>query len=199
MEIWQELSIFQTTSQRLADQVRTIMKKGWFSELEIIEIHQKINDQERRNTLPDTAHINKWKTAHPKWTNFGKWKPHPRKHYPTKQPNTNTRTKVNFKKFKENFKQWKKPTLPSLRNIEWRIVKAETNKVNPVLTYIPTNNITFKWTNLCWSKISLRKHWDPLKKHGSKVKTRMGISTRNSDKKPTKTNESGKTKKKTLK
>ena len=39
MEIWQELSIFQTTSQRLADQVRTIMKKGWFSELEIIEIH----------------------------------------------------------------------------------------------------------------------------------------------------------------
>ena len=59
MEIWQELSIFQTTSQRLADQVRTIMKKGWFSELEIIEIHQKINDQERRNTLPDTPNINK--------------------------------------------------------------------------------------------------------------------------------------------
>ena len=47
MEIWQELSNFQTTSQRLADQVRTIVKKGWFSELEIIDIHQKINDQER--------------------------------------------------------------------------------------------------------------------------------------------------------
>ena len=41
MKIWQELSLFQTTSQRLADQVRTIMKKGWFSELEIIEMHQK--------------------------------------------------------------------------------------------------------------------------------------------------------------
>ena len=39
MEIWQELSNFQKTSQRLADQVRTLMKKGWFSELEIIEIH----------------------------------------------------------------------------------------------------------------------------------------------------------------
>ena len=61
MEIGQELSIFQTTSQRLADQVRTIMKKGWFSELEIIEIHQKINDQERRNILPDTSNINKQK------------------------------------------------------------------------------------------------------------------------------------------
>ena len=34
-----------------------------------------------------------------------------------------------------------KITLPS-RNIEWRIVKAETNKVNQVLTYISTNNIT---------------------------------------------------------
>ena len=61
MEIWQELSIFQTTRQRLADQVRKIMKKGWFSELEIIEIHQKIKDQERRNTLPDTSNINKQK------------------------------------------------------------------------------------------------------------------------------------------
>ena len=38
LEIWQEYSNFQTTSQRLADQVRTIIKKGWFSELEIIEI-----------------------------------------------------------------------------------------------------------------------------------------------------------------
>ena len=45
-EIWQELSNFQTTSQRLADQVRTIIKKCTFSDLEIIEIHKKINDQQ---------------------------------------------------------------------------------------------------------------------------------------------------------
>ena len=41
MEIWQEYGIFQTTSRRLADQVRIIIEKGWFSELEILEIHQK--------------------------------------------------------------------------------------------------------------------------------------------------------------
>ena len=41
IEIWQECAKFQTTSQRLADQVRTIIKKGWFSDLEILEIHQK--------------------------------------------------------------------------------------------------------------------------------------------------------------
>ena len=41
IEICQECSTFQTTSQRLADQVRTITKKGWFSDLELLEIHQK--------------------------------------------------------------------------------------------------------------------------------------------------------------
>ena len=61
MEIWQELSNFQTTSQRLADQVRTIIKKVWFSDLEIIEIHQKINDQQGCNTVTDTLNINKQK------------------------------------------------------------------------------------------------------------------------------------------
>ena len=35
-----------------------------------------------------------------------------------------------------------KITLLSLRNMEWRIIRAETNKVNQLLAYISTNNIT---------------------------------------------------------
>ena len=35
-----------------------------------------------------------------------------------------------------------KTTLPSLRNIEWRTLKIETEKINQILPYIPTNNIT---------------------------------------------------------
>ena len=51
-EIWQELSNFHTTSQTLTDQVRAIIKKSWFFDLEIIEKHQKINDQQSGpNTL----------------------------------------------------------------------------------------------------------------------------------------------------
>ena len=50
--IWQECSIFQTTSQRLADQVRTIVKKDWFSDLDLLEIKQK--PQQTYNTAPDT-------------------------------------------------------------------------------------------------------------------------------------------------
>ena len=35
-----------------------------------------------------------------------------------------------------------KTILLSLRNIEWKIIKIETNKINHILPYIPTNNIT---------------------------------------------------------
>ena len=38
------------TCQRLADRVRTVIKKGWFFDLEIIEIHQKT--QKEDNTIP---------------------------------------------------------------------------------------------------------------------------------------------------
>ena len=54
VEIWQECAKFQTTSQRLADQVRTMIKKGWFFDLEILEIHQKTHKQ-NYNTVPDTS------------------------------------------------------------------------------------------------------------------------------------------------
>ena len=60
IQIWPECSNFQTTSQRLADQVRKMIKKVWFSDLEIIEIHEKINEQ-GNNTLPATSNINKQK------------------------------------------------------------------------------------------------------------------------------------------
>ena len=44
IEIWQESASFQTTSQRLADQVRTILNKVWFSGLEIQKyIRKQIN------------------------------------------------------------------------------------------------------------------------------------------------------------
>ena len=35
-----------------------------------------------------------------------------------------------------------KTNQPSLRNIEWRTLKTETNKINQILPYISTINIT---------------------------------------------------------
>ena len=137
MEIWQELSNFQTTFQRLADQVRTIMKKGWFSELEIIEIHQKMNDQERSySTLSNKNSQNEPPTSE---------KGNPTQPNTTQQNNPEQTLIQEQKLILRNLKRIsisEKTTLSSLRNIEWRIVKAETNKVNQVLTCISTNNIT---------------------------------------------------------
>ena len=52
---------FQTTSQRLDDQVRKIKKKGWFSDLEMLEMHQKINNENDSNIVPVSSGINKEK------------------------------------------------------------------------------------------------------------------------------------------
>ena len=164
MEVWKELSNFQTTSQRLANQVRTIIKKGWCSDLEIIEIHQKINDrQSGTNTLPGTLNNNKQKQSI--------WKEPPTSENEkstqlnTAQPNKPEQTLSQEEKlYLENLKRImnsEKTTLPSLRNIEWRIVRAETNKVNQVLAYISTNNLTevneliYAGAKLVWEKIGI--------------------------------------------
>ena len=61
IEIWEEYASFQIISQRLADQVRTIIKKGWFSDFETLEIHQKINNEQDSDSVPGTSIINKQK------------------------------------------------------------------------------------------------------------------------------------------
>ena len=76
-----------------------------------------------------------------------------------------------------------KTMLPSLRNIEWRTLKVETNKINQVLPNMSTNYIIeFKRTNLCWGEISMWENWDLLKEQEKKVKTRIRNSIGNADK-----------------
>ena len=54
-----------------------------------------------------------------------------------------------------------KTTLPSLRNIEWRTVKIDTNRINQILPYISTNNIneltdlSYAEAKLFWEKIQI--------------------------------------------
>ena len=93
------------------------MKKGWFSELERIQIHQKINDQERRNTLPDTPNINKQKqrTQNEPISENG----NPTQLNTTRQNNLvlTQEQKLILKNLKRILNS-EKTTLPSLRNIE---------------------------------------------------------------------------------
>ena len=59
IEIWQEYINFYTIILRLGDQVRKIIKKVWFSGIEILEIHQKTNIEDDNNTISDTPIIDK--------------------------------------------------------------------------------------------------------------------------------------------
>ena len=38
--------------------------------------------------------------------------------------------------------KYENTTLPSLRNIEWKTLKIDTNKINQIQPYIPMNNKT---------------------------------------------------------
>ena len=127
VDIWHEYASFQITGQRLADQLRNIIKKDSFSDLEILEKHQKINNEQDSNTVQSTSE-NRNAT-------------NPNKSPPNNKEQTLTQEqKVNQENFKR-IKNGEKNTLPSPRNIEWRTGKTETKNINQVLTYISTNNI----------------------------------------------------------
>ena len=75
-------------------------KKNWFSVLEILEIHQETNKEQETNTVSDTLCFDKQEESNrnepPTLEN--------RKTTPQQQrTNTNTRTKNEFRKFKENY------------------------------------------------------------------------------------------------
>ena len=107
IEIWQECAKFLTTSQRLANQVRTIIKKGWFSDFENLEIPKKTHHQ-NYNIVSDTSTSKNENTTLPNDT------------LPSSHEETlSQEQKIN----QENLKRImsvEKTTLPSLRNIEWK-------------------------------------------------------------------------------
>ena len=132
-----EFVCFKTTNQRPADQLKTITKNGWFSDLEILEIHQRIYRQTHQQTPTTvTETLNTGKPEIPNQTL------HNNDRYTA---NTLTKTltqeeQMNVDMIKRIVSE-KKTTLPSLRNQDWRKVKSETEKVN-LLTNILTNDVT---------------------------------------------------------
>ena len=126
--IWKECARFQTTSQRLVDQVRMIIKKGWFSDLEISEVHQKMNRESRQqdpNTIIDTPNNNTLNEMNQSNKNRNTT-------HPIHTEITLTQEEINMKNLKRIISE-KKTGLPSLRNQNWKIVKGGTEKVNELL------------------------------------------------------------------
>ena len=89
IEIWEECTRFQKTSQRLSYQIRMIIKKGWFFDLEILKIHQEINRELKQdsNTITEPSNTEKQEHSNQKepQTNYN--------HYTPKPHRTNTHTR----------------------------------------------------------------------------------------------------------
>ena len=77
-----------------------------------------------------------------------------------------------------------KTTLLLLRNIDWRTIKVETEKIYDSLIHISTKKIT-ELNELIYAgaKLVCEKIGFSQKKHKQKLKTWMGNSTRNAEKK----------------
>ena len=86
-----------------------------------------------------------------------------------------------------------KTTLPSLRNIEWRTRKTETNRINQMLPYISTNNIS-ELNDLIYAgaKRCVRKLGSPQKARRNSL-NQDGKFDWKPRKKSTKTSQNGKT------
>ena len=61
-----------------------------------------------------------------------------------------------------------KTILPSLRNIEWKTLKIETNKINHILPYISTNNMT-ELNELICAKLVCEKIGIPSKRNSQNL------------------------------
>ena len=141
IEIWEEFT-FQAISQRLTDQVRKVIKKSWVSDLEILEIHERINRKSRQH-YPNTI-INIPNTEKQEPSNKNELQSNNDQN--TTHSNHTEQTliqeeEMNIEKLKR-IRSEKKTILPSLRNQDWKTVKAEMEKINKLLTVISTNDIT---------------------------------------------------------
>ena len=101
-----------------------------------------MNNEQADNTVPETSTINEQKQSNsyepPTSENVNTTQPN------NAQPNNNKKTLSQEQKAnQENLKRiMNSEKTTSLRNIEWRTVKTEMNRMNQVLPYISTNNIT---------------------------------------------------------
>ena len=108
---------FRTTSQRLVDQVRTIIKKSWASDLELLEIHLKTHT-ENYNTVPDKSCGVKQKQSNEKelQTSANETTTLPNDTQRSKQEETlSQEQKINLENVKRTMGS-RKTSLPSLRN-----------------------------------------------------------------------------------
>ena len=148
-----------------------MIKKDWFSDFKILEIHQQVNwktCQQDSDIRIGMVNAEKW--DHSYWiemaSNCNESNTHPN------IEQTLTQEKINLETIKRMMSE-KKTTLPSFRNQDWKTVKAEIEKKWIINTYLNEWHHKIKWTKLVCKKIRF-----PLKNMNKNSKSRWKIRLR---------------------
>ena len=130
------------------------------------QTHQVVSD--KNNSTKKNNKLRQMKTPDPK--------------LPSNQAETLSQgQKINLENMKRIISS-EKTILPSLKNIEWKTLMIETDKINIILPYLPTNYIT-ELNELIYAaaKLVCEKIGISSKKARKTVKTGMGNSTGNAN------------------
>ena len=123
--IWHERGNHQCNEQRLADQIRGIMKRKWLTETEREEIKRRIEDpdiveeNEENEEQEENPRVNEVNNLHPE-----------------NEEQTSLADKLRL--YATNVPN----RLPSLKECNNRLLKEKTKEVDQILSTIITNNIT---------------------------------------------------------
>ena len=138
LDVWNCVGPFQTTEQRLADQVRQIKLKGWFSDIELDEIKRNLQRNDTSDTSQTEVEINEHTPGHDE--SIGSYSPN-------EWSTTFSETFLEPEKEIANriitimdSNEWDRISMT--RNMNKKQVMTEVNKINQILGKIITNDIT---------------------------------------------------------
>ena len=130
LQIWDNRGYEGISEQRLADQVNTILRKGWFSQLELDNIKKTIDTPETEIFRADAVEVT---------TNI---ETEPNSSSSINVPvTTDNETLLKLKQAVDNLNE-KRSGLPSLRAVKRKTVLQELKKFNSALEEFEVENIT---------------------------------------------------------
>ena len=151
LTIWKENKMFTATEQRLCDQVRTILKRGWLSELQLEELRRTATENKIRTSNSEIKQQAQESLEHDNKENQDKNKvsdPQIKSKNTSKTPvpdKPNTMDEGRNDIVEELNRLMKEDELPkpqTLRNIDRARVKDKAQLVNNVISKVRTNSIS---------------------------------------------------------
>lgn len=145
-QAWKDKGMFEVTEQRLADQVRQILKKGWFTDIEIEEMKRKIIE-ESGEALEVDCGLNEIQDENT-FTHQDPYVENEAHHVPHEPSETNLDSVFSMEeleivtRIRSIMNSKERVRIPNLRKVNKKLLNLQLEKVDTILGKIHTTNIT---------------------------------------------------------